>query len=399
MKAKTLKFKIADGWPLTLDDVGARAIEALVTNHTLIVGQSRSGKTNAARRIVEEVLLWTDARVVILDPNGDFRWLNMPAEKRDAGFAKQWSTIGSIENVAEDGQSWGISWAKLTLEEMAAFLRLTPKENFAEYRHLQSHYSFEKQKHKKSLGTLKGFIDSEYFRIAGGEDLERYRLQLLQLNNLKVWATDPSKDLESQLTGDHRAVVIDLTTDDEQKRSIIAARSLEALWREGEKRRKRFLTSKRKLGRDPWVGTVVLIDEGHLFAQTETETEDPQKRLVRQRIQRFADQGKKLNLYLMVITQQPGKLHRDVLSEFDNRIILRMNERLSLRVLEDTYGGLRGRYDGALTFTPGEALIEGVLLSDENPPPSTPRGIRFELARTREGGGTPPNEWARLKPA
>ncbi|MEK6407051.1 MAG: ATP-binding protein [Acidobacteriota bacterium] len=397
MKAKTVKFKIADRWPLTVDGVGAKAIMALVANHTLIVGQSRSGKTNAARRIVEEVLLWTDARVVILDPNGDFRWLNTPAEKRDDRFARQWSAIGSIENVAEDGQSWGISWAKLTLEEMAAFLRLTPKENFAEYRHLRNHYSFEKEKHKRNLGTLKSFIDSEYLKIGEGEELERYRLQLLQLDNLKLFATDPSKDLESELTGDHRAVVIDLTTDDEQKRSIIAARSLEALWRDGEKRRRRFLSRKRKLRRDPWVGTVVLIDEGHLFAPTETETEDPQKRLVRQRVQRFADQGKKLNLYLIVITQQPGKLHRDVLSEFDNRIILRMNERLSLKVLEDTYGGLRGRYDGALTFTPGEALIEGALLSDENPPPSTPRGIRFEIARTREGGGTPQNEWASPK--
>jgi DNA helicase HerA-like ATPase len=396
MRAKTVKFKIADGWPLTVGDVGAEAIIALVANHTLIVGQSRSGKTNAARRIVEEVLLWTDARVVILDPNGDFRWLNTPAEKHDDRFEKQWRGIGSIANVAEDGPSWGISWAKLTLEEMAAFLRLTPKENFAEYRHLQNHYSFEKDKHKRKLGTLRSFINSEYFRIAGGEELDRYRLQLLQLDNLKVFASDPSKDLESELTRGHRAVVIDLTTDNEQKRSIIAARSLEALWRDGEERRRRFLGSKRKLRRD-WVGTVVLIDEGHLFAQTETETEDPQKRLVRQRVQRFADQGKKLNLYLMVITQQPGKLHRDVLSEFDNRIILKMNERLSLKVLEDTYGGLSGRYDGALTFTAGEAMIEGALLSDENPPPSMPRGIRFEWARTREGGGTPKKTWAKPK--
>jgi DNA helicase HerA-like ATPase len=123
-------------------------------------------------------------------------------------------------------------------------------------------------------------------------------------------------------------------------------------------------------------------------------TEDPQKRLVCERIQRFADQGKKLNLYLTVITQQPGKLHSDVLSEFNNRIILRVNERRSLKVLEETYGGFRGRYDGALTFEPGEALIEGALLSDEDPPPAAPRGVKFKPSRSKEGGGTPRPDWA-----
>ena len=128
--------------------------------------------------------------------------------------------------------------------------------------------------------------------------------------------------------------------------------------------------------------------------KAEFELVIPQKRLVSERIQRFADQGKKLNLYLAVITQQPGKLHSDVLSEFNNRIILRVNERRSLKVLEETYGGFKGRYDGALTFEPGEALIEGALLMDENPPPPGPRGVQFKPSRSREGGGTPKPDWA-----
>jgi DNA helicase HerA-like ATPase len=96
----------------------------------------------------------------------------------------------------------------------------------------------------------------------------------------------------------------------------------------------------------------------------------------------------------MILTQQPGKLHRDVLSEFNNRIIMKVNERQSLRVLEETYGGLQGRYDGALTFKAGEALVEGALLCDETPPPVVPRGVTFMEARTKEGGRTPRADWA-----
>ena len=96
----------------------------------------------------------------------------------------------------------------------------------------------------------------------------------------------------------------------------------------------------------------------------------------------------------MIITQQPGKLHPEVLAEFNNRIIMRVNERRSLKALEDMYGGSKGRYDGALTFEKGEALIEGDLLRDENPPPPLPRGVKFRRSRTREGGGTPKADWA-----
>lgn len=139
---------------------------------------------------------------------------------------------------------------------------------------------------------------------------------------------------------------------------------------------------------------MVVIDEAHLFAPPTSD--DPRKRAVGERIERLADQGKKLNLVLMVITQQPQKLNKNVLAECGNRIVLRVNERVSLRTLEEMYGGLRGRYDGALTFNPGEALLEGAILCDETPPAVLPRGVQFVLARTREGGGTPPTDWARL---
>lgn len=386
-------FQVADAWPLSRvpSDVKGKTVQALVANHTLIVGQSRSGKTTVARRLIEEILTWTDTRVVILDPNADFKSLDklMTPPGRDQSakeFAARWRKMQqSIGIATPDGTAWGIDWSKLSLEEMAAFLRLTPTETFAEYRHLDRHRKY--QKRTSGLATLTDFIRSQYFDVAGGEEVERYRLLLQQLSALNVWASDKKMDLDSLFQESYKAIVVDLSLDNEQVRMITAARTLEKLWQQGEESRRRFLQTG-----ESWSGTLVLIDEGHLFAPPRAE--DPQKRLVAERIQRFADQGKKLNLFLMVITQQPGKLHPDVLAEFNNRIILRVNERRSLSALEETYGGFRGRYDGALTFRPGEALIEGELLCDESPPPAIPRGVRFKRARTREGGGTPKPDWA-----
>src|SRR5665647_1328314 len=41
-------------------------------HHMLIVGQSGSGKSFLIARLVEEILLRTQARAVVIDPNGDF---------------------------------------------------------------------------------------------------------------------------------------------------------------------------------------------------------------------------------------------------------------------------------------------------------------------------------------
>jgi len=377
-----------------------RAVQDLIANHTLVVGQSRSGKTNAARRIIEEVLIWTEARVVILDPNADFRYLpKLDQENKDKEFAARWTLLEKdIRLAAPDGSGWGIDWGKLSLDEMSAFLRISPKESFAEYRHLDRHCRYEKMAKKADESTeaglrenLKDFLASRYFEYAVGEDVERYRFLLQELANVKVWAEDADNDLDSLLTANSRAVVVDLSIDDEEVRTMMAARTLEALWRQGEKRRKAYLQDKTV----PWPGTLVVIDEGHIFAPPRPR--DPQSQLVCDRIKRFADQGKKLNLYLLVVTQQPGKLHRDVLAECTNRIVMRVNDRRSLKVLEEIYGGITGRYDGALTFHPGEALAEGALLSDESPPPASPRGVLFERARTKEGGGSPKIDWAKPK--
>jgi len=50
-------------------------------HHTLIFGQSGSGKSFLIARLIEEILLRTAARVLIVDPNGDFRKISFPSDK------------------------------------------------------------------------------------------------------------------------------------------------------------------------------------------------------------------------------------------------------------------------------------------------------------------------------
>ena len=259
--SETEGFHVSDLWPVSRKtipkEVKQAAVQGLLGNHTLVVGQSRSGKTSAVRRIVEETLRWTDARVVILDPNADFRWLKQVTsesklEKLDKSgqFRTAWAQIAKGIRIAAHGEdAWGIQWSKLSPREMAAFLQLAPSEQFLEYRHLDRHYAYQKKEQEKgdeATGyTLEDFTSSDYFEIAVGEELERYHLRLQELSSIDAWLrkSDAVKDLDTIFEGSYRAIVVDLSSDDEQVRMITAARTLEVLWRKGLERRKQYLTN------------------------------------------------------------------------------------------------------------------------------------------------------------
>jgi hypothetical protein len=67
-------------------------------HHTLIVGQSGSGKSFLVARLLEEIILRTSARVVVLDPNGDFRAVHQHNETiwTDSNFDAALLRIASL---------------------------------------------------------------------------------------------------------------------------------------------------------------------------------------------------------------------------------------------------------------------------------------------------------------
>ncbi len=310
---------VAKGWPKdkTSPDGLDRAKKAFLCNHTLLVGQSRSGKTNAARRIVEEMVARTSGRVVILDPNADFSQI----DQLDQYLADLKTKSPTSANERED-LAFGEKWSQRTA----------------------------------TISCLGSSVADGKIRSVVEEV-------------------------------DKKLVVVDLSSDD-ARRYKRANAALEAIWEFGQAQRVDY--NSKGLGGMLWPGTLVVIDEAHLFAPRESNDSTKE---CSERIERISDQGKKLNLYLLLVTQQPGKLNQRILAEADNRIIMRMNDRLSLKVLEDIYGGRPGRYDGALTFPQGWALVEGAMVCDATPPDARPRGIKFGRGRTRAGGGTADQRW------
>lgn len=96
-------------------------------NHTLVLGQSGSGKSFCIARLVEEILLRTRARVVVIDPNGDFRSLHEPSESifDDTDAAQRFTVLSDLSSeqgmpIFDEKQAFNQEWSG------RRFLSLTP---------------------------------------------------------------------------------------------------------------------------------------------------------------------------------------------------------------------------------------------------------------------------------
>ena len=103
---------------------------------------------------------------------------------------------------------------------------------------------------------------------------------------------------------------------------------------------------------------------------------------------RFAAEGRKFGLYLLVSTQRPQRVNELVMSQCDNLVLMRMASAADLAYvstrLSDAPSPLLQR---ATAFGLGEALVAGKIASH-------PAFVRFGPRIAQEGGGDVPTTWA-----
>ena len=90
--------------------------------------------------------------------------------------------------------------------------------------------------------------------------------------------------------------------------------------------------------------------------------------------------GRKFGLYLIVATQRPQKIHKNVLSQCDNLVLMRMNSVADLAYVAGVFSFVPpGLVDRATAFGQGEALAAGKIASH-------PALVRFGSRISYEGG-------------
>jgi DNA helicase HerA-like ATPase len=356
--------------------------------HTFLCGQSGSGKTFALGVILERLLLETDLKIIILDPNSDFVRLDRIRTLADVNRTRssELSPEG-YENLSE------------RFRRVAPKLKVMRPAPYAEdYSSLLRIRFSDLERHEQGLVLgMDPLRDREefnaYWRAIEGLSGERYSLsqvretvvrqfseearQLgLRIENLGVadwslWCSADEPSLVDVLDEDWRCLVIDSgTLASPAEQSIVAAAVLGHLWRQRHRRQP----------------ILIVADEAHNICPQEPA--DNLEAAATSHAIKIAGEGRKFGRYLLVSTQRPSKIHANVLSQCDNLVLMKMNSASDLAHISQIFSQAPATFlDQSTHFAQGECLLAGKMVRN-------PTFGGFEGRFSEEGGTDVPTSWA-----
>lgn len=346
--------------------------------HTFLCGQSGSGKTYTLGLILERLLLETDIRIVVLDPNSDYVNIGSLRPREETGLdageyealADRFAPIAArIYAYGGPGSSRRLQarFGRLTEEQQAMVLGLDPIADADEYNaFLRAANDMQSEDY-----TLDDIVDR--LRDSFGEDERRLGMRIANLGvvDLSIWARREEQAIREQLPADWRMLVFDLgSLPSDRERSIAAAAVLANFWEQRTER----------------VPVLIVIDEAHNISPQAPI--DANQALATEHAVKIAGEGRKFGKYLLLATQRPEKLHQNVVSQCDNLVLMRMNSIVDLEQLKRAFSFVPpSLIEQASGFGLGEGLAAGKIAPDP---------IRFKTGRryTREGGSDVPATWA-----
>jgi uncharacterized protein len=338
-------------------EVVARLRAGGFNRHTFLCGQSGSGKTYALGVLLEQLLLGTDLRMVVLDPNADFVRLGelRPGAREVVPGRLANGAVRVLRADGFGGEPLRMRFSAMPARAQAAVLQLDPVADRAEYN------QFLHTMATRRTGTVAELVVTLEAGAADERALGQ-RIENLGMQDWEVWAGDQLSAAEV-VQGNPRATVLDLGGFGDPLESLaVSLEVLEDLWARRAQR----------------VPTLIVIDEAHNLCSAEP-TSAVQER-VTARIVQIAAEGRKFGLWLLLSTQRPSKIHPQALSQCDNLALMKMNSRADLDELATAFGFVPpAMLHASRHFVQGEMLVAGALV----PAPSL---VSVGARLTFEGG-------------
>jgi len=399
--------------PINLNGPGLKA-------HTLVVGQSGSGKSFMLGRLLEELASRSRARVLILDPNSDFVkfsevadavWKDLPgafsSDDDEATFRRYWEPVGVSVLTTRDAKDLAlkhekasvsaptISWDLRYPHEAARLLDFDTRLDIAEVFSINRLVKGPLKDKQKTFMEFLQATEEQSSESRQGDLTEQANNRLysrtFELARLKIW---PSSGTSGSVNSSVRAlfsdrpvqkvVCLDLASLAEaDARLMVTSSAIDTVWAEA---RKAWLAAiKEPVKGDRRIPVFVVIDEAHNLGSGDAQSGLARK--VLDGLTRIAAEGRKYGIYLILITQRPSRLDATLRSQCDNVCILRMNDRYDIQLVEQSFGFIpQGWVQRVSDFKEGDVLLAGRLV---------PRPVfaHADPRRTEEGGRNLRDAW------
>ena len=383
-----------------------------IAYHTALLAQSGSGKSFLLGRLVEEIILKTRARVLVLDANGDFRKMDegnhhgLPLPPRDYGtvdeFLEDWTSLVAIVKLRNDrvGGRALVPWWDYDLLEQSEILGLeTASPEFSLLRQL---YEKNVNGRVERIRYAPQDVADESLPPLSTSDVNftsaRRPLaeKMRRLGDWGIWQRPADTDVP--LRGVIRQeggspwdlLVVDLPSiRARQGQLFCVAYVLAELWRLHEEQWADATEGPRE--EDDRVPTFIVIDEVHRCAPREPR--DLAQQQIADHLQQIAAEGRKYGLFLILATQRPAKVQSDLLAECENVCLMRLQSPVDHGIAADAWGIDRR---AVALHAPGMGVGEGLLYGRW-----ATGGVTFFKAaprRTAEGGASlRPEVWTRAR--
>ena len=358
---------------LVQDPVTATLDASGFDRHTFLCGQSGSGKTYSLGVVLERLLLDTELRIIVIDPNSDFVHLDTPRRGADPELAARLAQLAPRIRVRRPSQELVEDRLRLRFDELdesgwGALLRLDPIADAEDYAALH-----DVVEGHEGLAAFVRLQEAAADHDSGG-DARRLlrRVRNLGADRWDIWARGQAGSVLEELDEDDwRALVIDIgTLGDPPEKQLVAQAVLAHLWARRSTRRP----------------VLIVIDEAHNVCPQLPDS--ALQALATDYAIRIAAEGRKFGLYLLISTQRPLKVHENVVSQCDNLILMRMNSTSDVASLTELFSFVPpALLDEATGFRQGQALVAGKVVP-------IPTFVRFGARVSVEGGSDVPTDWA-----
>jgi uncharacterized protein len=369
---------------LSATDLDANLKASGFSRHTFLCGQSGSGKTYSMGVLLERLLIETDLPMVVVDPNSDYVGLGKLRSREEINrsralplseqaYAELEARYEERARVAVARSSGGdlplrIHFSDLSLDDQALTLDLDALRDADEYAALVDAIGAL----NKDRYGIEHIVELLHHRFDESSGRLARRIANLRIGGWTIWAAPEESSLADLVSG-ARAVVLDTgSLSDARERSVIVLALLGRL-------RHRPLRS----------AVSVVIDEAHNVCSPDASTR--LERAVSAHAEWIAAEGRKFGIYLVLSTQRPQKIHRNVLSQCDNLLLMRVNSATDLAELASVFSHVpHSMVLEAQSFQLGEMLAAG-------PVAPTPLRLRMGERWSPEGGADLPLTWAARK--
>jgi len=320
-------------------------VNKLVQKHCSILARSGSGKSYTAGVLIEE-LLEQDVPLLVIDPHGEYP--SLKHENSDTAQQNLMKKFG-IEPKGYASQVVVYTPANLTLNPeadkvfrldginlSARNIALMLPTDLSDTQMGILYHATKMVEEEKGLYTIDDII------LAVGESRSRAKWSVINslemLKETGILSSTPTTIDELVQPG--TASIIDMKGIPPDLQSVIVARLCENLF------------AARKTGKIP--PAMLVVEEGHNFCPERGYGKAASSDILRT----IASEGRKFGLGLMIISQRPARIDKNVLSQCNTQIIMKVTNPNDIQAIGKSIEGFSSELEGDIKrLPPGVALL------------------------------------------